>query len=75
MAKLHIVTINLTPKQRDLLAPLLETVVANNAPGQHGAILIQPDNTLTTAQAIAIPYGIAVSIHKQVQALTATEQQ
>ena len=74
MSKLHITTIHLTPKQRDLLAPLLASLTASNHPGKPGAIIIQPDNTLTTAQAIAIPHEIAASIQAQVNQLRTQEK-
>ena len=70
MSKLQITTIHLTPKQSDLLAPLLASLFAYNRPGKPGAIIIQPNNTLTMAQAIAIPYEVAASIQAQVNELT-----
>lgn len=74
MSKLQITTFHLTPKQRNLLAPLLTSLTASNKPGKPGAILIQPDNTLTTAQAIAIPYETAASIQAQVNGLRTQEK-
>lgn len=74
MSKLQITTIHLTPKQANLLAPLLASLLAYNKPGKPGAILIQPDNALATAQAIAIPYEIAASIQAQVNKLRTQEQ-